>query len=170
MLHGIHENPRPDQVHFLMNDQVRILDARGNPITADTAHFAASRRARELQRWAPTNASADAVLLDESDTIAARAYDLERNHAVVAGGIRTGVDNIVGSGLRLSARPDYRALGRTKEWADEWSMCADCGKAFRTSPNSYGWTPSYVLLGECDLVCRKPLISTVVRHARGGAH
>lgn len=109
-----------------MSGQVQIVDSAGNPIrSSDTAHFAASRRARELQRWVPTNASADAVLLDESDTIAARAYDLERNHAVVAGGIRTGVDNIVGSGLRLSAKPDYRALGRTKDWADEWAKTVE---------------------------------------------
>ena len=28
---------------------------------------------------------------------------------------------IVGSGLRLAARPDYVALGKPKEWADEWA-------------------------------------------------
>jgi len=106
-----------------MDAKVRILDQHGNPIRADgdTAHFAASRRARELSRWHPENLSADAALLDESDTIAGRAYDLERNNGIAAGGIRTGVDNIVGSGLRLSAKPDYRALGRDKEWADEWA-------------------------------------------------
>lgn len=105
-----------------MSGQVSIVDRHGHPIRVqDTAHFAASRRARELQRWAPANASADAALLDETDTIAARAYDLERNNGIIAGGIRTGVDNIVGSGLRLAAKPDYRALGRTKEWADGWA-------------------------------------------------
>lgn len=109
-----------------MSEQVRILDQSGNPIRAqDTAHFAASRRARELRNWAPLNASADAALLDEADTIASRAYDLERNNGVAAGGIRTGVDNIVGSGLRLAAKPDYRALGRTKEWADEWAKSVE---------------------------------------------
>jgi lambda family phage portal protein len=105
-----------------MSGHVQIVDASGHPIRAqDTAHFAASRRAREFARWAPLNASADAALLDEVDTIAARANDLERNNAIAAGGIRTGVDNIVGSGLRLAAKPDYRALGRTKEWADDWA-------------------------------------------------
>ena len=105
-----------------MNDQVRILDQHGHPIRAsETAHFAASRRARELRNWQPANVSADAALLDEGDTIASRAYDLERNNGVVSGAIRTHTDNIVGSGLRLAAKPDYRALGRTKEWADEWA-------------------------------------------------
>jgi len=31
------------------------------------------------------------------------------------------VDNIVGTGLRLAAKPDYRAVGRSKEWADAWA-------------------------------------------------
>lgn len=44
--------------------------------------------------------------------------------------------------------------GYAIEWSDEWSTCSDCGKAFRTSADSYGWQPSYVILNECELVCR----------------
>jgi hypothetical protein len=33
--------------------------------------------------------------------------------------------------------------GYAIEWSDEWSVCDDCGKAVRTSPNSYGWRRSY---------------------------
>jgi len=40
------------------------------------------------------------------------------------------------------------------EWEDEWSTCQDCGKAVRTSPDSYGWQPSYFILNECELFCR----------------
>src|SRR5678816_1797897 len=29
--------------------------------------------------------------------------------------------------------------GYAVEWSDEWSTCDDCGKAVRTSPDSYGW-------------------------------
>lgn len=29
------------------------------------------------------------------------------------------------------------------EWSDEWTTCGSCGKAVRTSANSYGWTRSY---------------------------
>lgn len=103
---------------------VQILDAHGQPLRAsmaDTAHFAASRIAREMKNWTPALESADGELLYESDTIAARSYDLERNNGIAGGVIRTNIDNIVGTGLRLAAKPDYRALGRTKEWADEWS-------------------------------------------------
>ncbi len=114
---------------------VQILDARGNPIRAqDTAHFAASRQARELARWQPTLDSADGELSGESETMAARAYDLERNHGIAGGAIRTNVDNIVGTGLRLSAKPDYRVLGRTKEWADDWAKNVEA--LWRTFANS----------------------------------
>jgi hypothetical protein len=29
------------------------------------------------------------------------------------------------------------------EWEDEWTTCGGCGKALRTSPDSYSWQPSY---------------------------
>lgn len=101
---------------------VQLLDRFGRPFSAqDTAHFGASQRAREFASWTPGLPSADAALLDEAPTLASRAQDLERNHGIAAGMVRTNVDNIVGTGLRLNARPDWRALGWTKERADAWS-------------------------------------------------
>lgn len=44
--------------------------------------------------------------------------------------------------------------GYQMEWEDEWSTCSDCGKAFRTSPDSYSWQPSYFLINDCELLCR----------------
>ena len=43
--------------------------------------------------------------------------------------------------------------GYAIEWEDEWSTCSDCGKAFRTSPNSYSWQPSYFEL-DGELLCK----------------
>lgn len=34
--------------------------------------------------------------------------------------------------------------GYAIEWEDEWTTCADCGAALRTSPDSYGWQPQYI--------------------------
>lgn len=39
------------------------------------------------------------------------------------------------------------------EWEDEWSTCGDCGKAVRTSPDSYGWTAAYRILNDCEIIC-----------------
>ncbi|MDI9240746.1 phage portal protein [Lysobacter sp. LF1] len=102
--------------------EVQILDRHGQPIRAqDTAHTGASRTSRELRTWLPALESADSELEGERDTLATRSYDLERNNGIAGGAVRTNVDNIIGTGLRLSAKPDYRALGKPKEWADEWS-------------------------------------------------
>ena len=41
------------------------------------------------------------------------------------------------------------------EWSDEWIVCDECNKAFRTSPDSYGWSmfgdifDGYALCGDC---------------------
>lgn len=44
--------------------------------------------------------------------------------------------------------------GYSIEWEDEWSTCEECGKAVRTSPDSYGWQPSYFIMNDCELFCK----------------
>jgi hypothetical protein len=39
------------------------------------------------------------------------------------------------------------------EWSDEWTGCSECNKAVRTSPDSYGWTPSYMWTSDCSIAC-----------------
>jgi hypothetical protein len=58
--------------------------------------------------------SADSDLLSELPTLVSRSRDLTRNHGVAAGAIQTLVDNVIGTGLRLAAIPDYRALGKPR--------------------------------------------------------
>lgn len=85
------------------------------------AYRAASLLDRDVAAWRPRSGSADAELLPSIDVLRARARDIDRNSGIAAGGIQTIVDNVVGTGLRLAARPDYKALGQTKEWADNLS-------------------------------------------------
>lgn len=99
---------------------VRVIDAAPPRIGAE-AYSAASRTHPDLRRWTPMAGSADADLLPERDTIVARSRDLERNHGVAGGALQTVTDNVIGTGLRLCADPDYRLLGRDKAWAEEWS-------------------------------------------------
>ena len=119
--------------------RIQILDHRGQPLASggmgiDTAHFAASRMAREMRAWTPALESATSELYGERSTMAARALDLERNDGIAGGVIQTYADNIVGIGLRLSPQPNYAALGRTKEWADDWSR--NTSAQWRTFANS----------------------------------
>jgi hypothetical protein len=39
-------------------------------------------------------------------------------------------------------------------WEDEWTFCAECGKAIRISPDSYSWEPSFIDLGG-DYICKE---------------
>lgn len=97
------------------------FSAGGMPRAGATAHQAADLSHPDLRRWLPRRGSADSDLLPEMGTMVSRARDLTRNHGVANGALQTITDNVVGVGLRLSATPDYRLLGKDKEWAEEWS-------------------------------------------------
>jgi capsid protein len=86
----------------------------------ETAHAAASLRARDMATWSPMRMSPDAALLNELDTIVARSDDLARNNGIAAGAERTLVDNVIGPRLMCKPTPDRIALKKTADWADGW--------------------------------------------------
>ena len=114
-------------------NSVQILGANGKPL-AETAHYAASKSVKEFRSWNPLLESADAELLPEQDTLSARSQDLIRNNGFAQSGEQATLDNVVGTGLRLSAKPDYRALGRDIMWAKEWAR--DVESKFRAWANT----------------------------------
>lgn len=85
-----------------------------------TSHQSAATDDLATLGWNPVAASADADLLPELGTLMSRSRDLQRNNGLVAGGMQTLRDNIVGSVLKLNAMPDYRLLGWSREQAREW--------------------------------------------------
>lgn len=104
----------------------QILGPNGLPLRAATYHSGADRTSRELASWNPGRASADAELLPELNTLQARTQDIIRNHGITSGAVQVHLDNIIGSGLRLSAKPDWRALGVTdREAAAEWERTTE---------------------------------------------
>ncbi|MCG5240085.1 phage portal protein [Azospirillum doebereinerae] len=86
-----------------------------------TSYQAADPMSHELAGWHPFLGSADADLLPERVEIVARIRDLVRNNGWASGVVRRELDTVIGSGLRLSCKPDYRALGLSAEWAAEWA-------------------------------------------------
>jgi hypothetical protein len=48
----------------------------------------------------------------------------------------------------------FKRLGIELEWSDEWTDCYQCGKAVRTSPDSYCWQASYCNF-EGELTCHE---------------
>lgn len=51
-------------------------------------------------------------------------------------------------------------IGYDIEWSDEWAVCDDCYKGIRTSPDSYGWEPSFIM-GDGYLVCHECAIENL---------
>lgn len=108
-----------------------LVDLAGRPMPAASistaSHTAGDRFDRELYSWDPIRRSADGALLPDLSTIVARTEDLVRNNGLMSGAVQLYVDTVIGSGLRLCAKPDWRALGQTPEWAAEWSRLAESG-------------------------------------------
>jgi lambda family phage portal protein len=139
---------------------VQILDASGNPMKVnDTAHRAASYRSRELSSWLPPIGSADSDLLGELPTLVSRSRDLSRNHGVAAGAMQTLTDNVVGTGLRLSVIPDYKALGKDKDWADEWARHVESEWRSWAESTSCDAAQSLTFAGMTSLIFRSSLIN-----------
>jgi len=130
--------------------------ASGTAGAGMNAHEAASTNDLALHGWNPIAGSADADLLPDLDTLTARSRDLGRNNGLMAGGMQTMRDNIVGSVLRLSATPDYRLLGWTREQSREWGNVVEA--KFR----------SWAETTECDAARTQNLLGLTLQ-ALGGA-
>lgn len=113
-----------------------ILDSSGRPFRM-VAHEAASRTSNELASWNASLLSADAAWLPEREQIVARTQDIIRNNGIASGAVQIHLDNVIGAGLQLSAKPDAEALGLTEDQAAElegqletkwrqWAYDIDC--------------------------------------------
>lgn len=107
-----------------MRIQSSILDASGLPMRrmGSRPYGAADYTSQELQSWTPTIGSADSDYLNDRDAIVSRARDLVRNSGWASSAISKHLDNVIGSGFRLSAKPDYRALGLDSAWARDFAQ------------------------------------------------
>ncbi|HEY3417755.1 MAG TPA: phage portal protein, partial [Armatimonadota bacterium] len=97
------------------------LQKKASMSGGDSPHMGASVTQREIADWLPWRGSPDSDLLGDLGMLTGRSRDLVRNHGIASGVLQTQGDNVVGTGFRLSSTPDYRALARDKEWAEEWS-------------------------------------------------
>jgi lambda family phage portal protein len=115
----------------------------GSPMRAKAEHFEPSYQAsdqfsQELASWRPYLASPDAELLYERDTITARIRDMVRNNGWASNAVSREIDNVIGNGLRLSSKPDYRALGLDEDWAHDFAQQVEAlWRSFAHDPNFY---------------------------------
>jgi len=110
-----------------------ILNADGLPIKpramagVDTPYVAASRTHQDVARWWPRNWSGQGALSNDRTLLTARIHDLARNDGWAAAGVQRLVDNVIGAGWRLVAKPNARALGITQEDADQLAADMEAG-------------------------------------------
>jgi lambda family phage portal protein len=117
---------RADLPGLSMNILQRLFRSDAAPsVAANTSHQGASRDDSAFHNWDPQGGSADADLLPDHDTLMHRSRDLARNNGMMAGGMQTMRDSIVGSVLRLSATPEYKLLGWEREAAREWGNATE---------------------------------------------
>ena len=76
----------------------------------------------DLEAWLVSNYLADEAILPNLHELTAKAKDLERNNGYASGFPKTLVDNVVGPNVSLVCKPNWRALGWTKEQARQWAQ------------------------------------------------
>lgn len=83
---------------------------RADPVY-ESAYRAASHDAQDTVAWNPAMGSADGAMLPARDIAIARVRDVVRNDPTAHSAVERLMDMLVGSGLRLSSKPDGAALG-----------------------------------------------------------
>lgn len=82
----------------------------------------ASRSKKSLRGWTANSDSPQEDIDQNLETLRQRARDLYMSAPLATSAIKTQRTNVIGSGLKLKSRIDFRYLGMTKEEADEWEM------------------------------------------------
>lgn len=98
-----------------------LLDASRQPVKMEASAYRGASHSKEMANWYPGSFSADAAILPDREVAEDRAWDLARNNGLIGGALRTLGDNVIGRGLKLSAKPEWRVLGWTQDRANEWA-------------------------------------------------
>lgn len=85
----------------------------------------AERTSRETLTWAAPMLSPDQAINTVKPEADARSRDMVLNDGYSSGAVAIHRDSIVGAQYRLNAKPDWRVLGATPEWAEEFSLIAE---------------------------------------------
>lgn len=80
----------------------------------------ASQISRELASWYARSLPADVIINPNKQTVDARANDMVYNDGYASGAVTMHKDSIVGGQYTLNAQPNWRVLGLSEEWAEEF--------------------------------------------------
>jgi len=113
------------------------MDAEIKPLSIDAfggAIEGAERNSRETARWTPSMQSPDQIINGVKPMADARGRDMVQNDGYVSGAATLHKDNIVGSQYRLNAKPNWRVLGASEGWAEEFQLVVE--SRFHTASES----------------------------------
>ena len=85
----------------------------------------AQSTSRETVRWQPSFRSPDQIINEVKPTADARTQDMVQNDGYAAGVSSLHRDSIVGNQYRLNAQPNWRVLGVSEEWAEEFQQIVE---------------------------------------------
>lgn len=89
--------------------------------------------AKYLDGWTPSLRDPRSNIIAAYSQATAKAVDAMANSGWLSGAIDAQIAAIIGPGLRLNAKPDYRTIGWSQDQADAWS--ADVENKFETWAN-----------------------------------
>lgn len=117
-------------------------DEAFNRMGGETAFGGAFEGASNLNRqtalWHAASLPADMEINRDKERVDARNRDLLRNDGYIQGALDTHKDSIVGGQYMLNASPDWRTLGFTAEWAEEFQLVAE-RKFMLYAESPYNW-------------------------------
>lgn len=98
-----------------------IIDQYGNPILSarSRAFVGASSSHQDLARWNPRNYSPAEAMHSSRGPLVARIHDLARNDGWASAALSRHLDSAIGSGWRLSSKPDFRRLNIARKAAED---------------------------------------------------
>lgn len=97
---------------------------KNNPLTPRSEYMRGNRGV-VFNGWRPALRDSKDEIAAAWDAAAARATDVIHNSGWIAGAIDQAVANVVGTGLRLKAVPEYEQFGFTDQQAREWSRLVE---------------------------------------------
>lgn len=123
---------RPFSLPAPRKARANVGSESGGAVPYQFPYDAANWATQEMGNWLPGIRSPDSEINLFRDRMVARSRDLTRNDGWASGGILRILDNVIGTHLRLSAMPDYRALSLRfgnrafdAVWADEFRRAAE---------------------------------------------
>lgn len=95
------------------------------PQASSHAYSSADTMSAELSGFHPAHQNIDSAWGPAREKTVSRVNDLVRNDGWASNGLTRYLDSVIGADLRLSAKPDYRALGLDADWAAEFSKAVE---------------------------------------------